>query len=264
MKRLSLLLLLALAACTAPPAQRHSSTPPGSSAPAPVPAPASAPLQGHAEWQWYQDAANTGQRIWRINSPASLIAVTVRRGGALARLGHDHVVASQAVEGYVAPDGGRADFQFRLDQLQVDDPGLRQQAGLTTHPSTEAIEGTRTNMLTRVLDAGRYPVVAMQIASLDTRAAVAGKALPVNLRIHLHGTERTVVVPTTIALQDGGLVASGSFVLNQTDFGITPMSVLGGAMVVADQLEIRFRLVAGPGQAQPGVSATRSASGPTQ
>jgi hypothetical protein len=45
--------------------------------------------------------------------------------------------------------------------------------------------------------------------------------------------------------QDGASVtASGAFTLLQTDFGITPMSVLGGAIKVEDQMELQFRITA--------------------
>lgn len=216
----SLLLATALAACTTAP---------------PVPLPAT---PTPASMQWYQDAARAGKRVWQIDSKASLIVVTVRRGGALARLGHDHVVASHAVQGLVAPDDGRADFHFQLDQLQVDERDLRAEAGLTTEPSAEAIDGTRNNMLTRVLDAQRYPVVTLSVARM------AGSDSTLRLRIGLHGVERTVEVPTRIDSGPTGLVATGHFTLLQSDFGITPMSVLGGAMTVQDQMELRFRLVA--------------------
>jgi hypothetical protein len=230
-----ILLALALAACaTAPP---------------PTPLPASAPAFGQT---WYRDAAAAGKTVWQIDSKASLIAVTVRRGGALARLGHDHVVASRMVEGMVAPDDGRADFHFRLDQLRVDDADLRQEAGLMTAPSESAIEGTRTNMLTKVLDAERFPVVelsAVPVAGsaggLRHSSGADGTSIVLRLRVRLNGTERSVDVPTKIERGPGGLVATGSFTLLQSEFGITPMSVLGGAITVLDQMELRFRLVAG-------------------
>jgi hypothetical protein len=221
-----LLALLLLAACA--------------TAPVPTQPPASAPP---ASMQWYQDAAAEGKTVWAIDSKASLIAVTVRRGGPMARLGHDHVVASRSVEGMVAPDAGRAQFRFRLDQLRVDDSDLRQEAGLTTAPSEEAIEGTRTNMLTRVLNAERHPVVEMSVEPAP--ASSNGSTTVLRLRIRLNGTERSVEVPTEIRRSPGGLVATGSLTLLQTDFGITPMSVLGGAITVQDQMELRFRLVAG-------------------
>ncbi|MET0855667.1 MAG: YceI family protein, partial [Telluria sp.] len=132
-------------------------------APAPVtpPPPAADNAAG-----WYRDAASSGTRVLTIDLAPSLIAVTVRRGGALARLGHDHVVASRAITGFAAPSARRADFSFRLDQMSVDEPALRKEAGLETTPSDAAIEGTRTNMLDRVLDAKRFPVVTLHAEAL--------------------------------------------------------------------------------------------------
>jgi hypothetical protein len=43
------------------------------------------------------------------------------------------------------------------------------------------------------------------------------------------------------------LRASGEFVLRQSDFGMTPFSVLGGLMAVQDMVGITFDLVGRPG-----------------
>lgn len=187
---------------------------------------------------WYQQAARSGKKVWPVDTAQSLITITVRRGGALARLGHDHVVASRTISGFVAPDAGRADFHFRLDQMTVDEPALRSAAGLDTQPSADAIEGTRENMLKRVLDAGRYPVVMLHAER------VAGARDMLRLTVTLHGTARTVDVPVTIEQTKTSIAASGELKLLQTDFGITPMSVMGGAMVVQDPMELRFKIVA--------------------
>ena len=188
---------------------------------------------------WYQKAARAGQKVYRIDAARSLITITVRRGGALARLGHDHVVASRSIAGWVAPDAGRADFQFRLDALTVDEPALRAQAGLDTQPSPDAIDGTRNNMLNRVLDAQRFPLVVMRAERL------AGAADKVRLAVTLHGVTRTLEVPVLIERTRDTISASGELRLLQTEFGITPMSVMGGAIAVQDQMELRFTIVAG-------------------
>lgn len=173
--------------------------------------------------------------VLRIDAQASLLTITVRRGGALARLGHDHVIASRTLDGWVAPERGQAFFQFRLDAMSVDEAVLRAQAGLETTPSNEAIAGTRHNMLVRVLDAERYPLVTVQ-ARYGATPGVLDAA------ITLHGVTRQVAVPTTVASAADGrsLQASGKLLLNQSDFGITPFSVLGGAMAVQDQMELAF------------------------
>lgn len=207
---------------------------------APPPPPAADASAVDTGLAWYQKAAQSGQKVYRIDTARSLITVTVRRGGALARFGHDHVVASRAISGFVAPDAGRADFYFRLDGMSVDEPELRAAAGLDTQPSAEAIEGTRTNMLTRVLEAGRFPLVM-----LHAERGAGGAGNLVRLGVTLHGVTRTVDVPVLLVRGKTALTASGELKLNQTDFGITPMSVMAGAMAVQDQMELKFRIVAG-------------------
>lgn len=220
---LSVLLLAACAVQAPPPSVTPSVTP------------AAAPDAGAA---WYQQAARSGKKVYQVDAAQSLITVTVRRGGALARLGHDHVVASRTVAGFVAPDAGRADFHFRLDQMTVDEPALRSAAGLDTQPSADAIEGTGANMLGRVLDAARFPVVTLHAQ------CVRGKDGVLSLTVTLHGVTRTVEVPVAIVRSNTTVTASGQLRLLQTDFGITPMSVMGGAMVVQDPMELAFKIVA--------------------
>jgi hypothetical protein len=186
---------------------------------------------------WYRDAEAGGKTVMPIDARQSLITVIVHRGGALARLGHDHAVASRSVSGFVAPEQGRADLAFRLDQMTVDEPGLRKQAGFDTQPSDAAIEGTRTNMLTRVLDADHYPLVRIHVERATGQA-------PLRAAITLHGVTRTLDIPTLVEAVPGGLRASGDVSLKQSDFGIEPFSVMAGALAVQDQIDIHFALTA--------------------
>lgn len=181
--------------------------------------------------------ATPAATVLNIDSGLSLIAITVRRGGLLARLGHDHVVASRHISGTVAPAESRADFLFRLDQLTVDEAELRIAAGLDKQPSADAIEGTRNNMLTKVLDAERYPLV-----KVHAERGAAGQ--PLQVAITLHGVTRNMAIPVEIREANGVMTVTGNVNLKQSDFGITPFSVMAGALAVQDQMELRFTLVA--------------------
>jgi hypothetical protein len=177
------------------------------------------------------------------------VAVTVRRAGLMARLGHDHVVASHTLAGHVAPGAGSADLSFRLDQMTVDEPQLLRDAGIDKQPSPQAVEGTRTNMLGPVLEAQRYPLVmlhAQQQADGQLRVAVT-----------LHGATRWLALPATVQVDAAQVVASGTARLKQTDFGITPFSVGGGLLSVQDELEVRYH---GSSRGAEGRSPTQCAA----
>ena len=184
----------------------------------------------------YRTAAASGTAVYAIDPDASLVAVTVRRGGLMARLGHDHLVASHTLTGYAAPGMGRADVSFRLDQLTIDEPQLLRDAGIGTSPSPEAVEGTRKNMLGPVLDAERYPVVTLHAElPADGRLRVA---------VTLHGTTRRLELPAAVQVDAAQVTASGAARLKQTDFGITPFAVGAGLLAVQDEIAVSFNIVA--------------------
>src|SRR5712671_2732903 len=83
----------------------------------------------------YLQALKQGKSVFQVDPAESLVVIEVRRSGSLARLGHDHVVASHAVGGYVAPDEGRADLYVALAHLAVDEAALRTEAGFDTQPA---------------------------------------------------------------------------------------------------------------------------------
>jgi len=181
----------------------------------------------------------SSQKALRIDPAASLATIRVYRGGALSRFGHDHVVASRDVYGYVDLQEGKTLMCVPLDRLTVDEPALRAEAGFDTQPTPDAVEATRHNMLGKVLDTGQFPVVLIRGLRKD------GEASTFSVSMTLRGVTRVIEMPVQLDAAPGRVTATGSFSLNQTDFGIVPMSILGGAIVVQDRLDVRFRIVAG-------------------
>ncbi|HMA30900.1 MAG TPA: YceI family protein [Casimicrobiaceae bacterium] len=184
---------------------------------------------------FYRDAARRGEPVFEVDPVRSLVVVEVRRSGSLARLGHDHVVASHDLRGYLAPDARRADLYVRLDRLTVDEPKLRAQAGFDTQPTAEDIAGTRHNMLGRVLDAEAHPYALIAV----TRKA---ESSGLDVAITLNGVTRHVSVEAAIESGPGDYTVTGTLAFDQTDFGIRPFSLLGGALAVADRLDLRFSI----------------------
>ncbi len=211
--------------------------------PAPQITPAPQPLP---EFPYDKYLPAPGSIIYRIDGEHSRADVLVRRGGSLARFGHDHVVTSAGMTGYVLLatnefTHSRADLRLALDALVVDDPDLRKQYGLDTQPSAQDVEKTRENMRVRVLQTDHWPQAHLNI-QITGGTQDAPEA---QLTIYLHGQEhRTPITFKAVGLESAHLVVTGSFSMLQSDYGIQPFSVLGGGLQVLDPIEVNYRLEA--------------------
>jgi polyisoprenoid-binding protein YceI len=84
-----------------------------------------------------------------------------------------------------------------------------------------------------------------------------------SVTITLHGTSRTMRVPVQIDVGADEVRVDGGLSLRQTDFGIKPLSVLGGAVQVQDLVDLRFRIRAlRILQVAAGLPAARASSEP--
>jgi hypothetical protein len=192
-------------------------------------------------------AIPAGAREFQVVPQESLLQVFVYRGGAMARLGHNHVIASRQLTGpvYVTDDpfGTRFDIGFPVDGLTVDEPALRAAAGpdfAATVPES-AREGTRKNLLSgALLDAAHHP--AIRLRATDVRAA--GETYDLGVEVTIKGTTHALRVPVAVRRQDGAIVAGGEFPLKQSELGLEPFAVAMGTLVVVDAMRVKFDLVA--------------------
>lgn len=221
------LVLLGLAGCQTRPPQ-----------PAPPRAPAPAPAA---------PAVPAGSREYRVVAERSLLQVFVYRGGAMARLGHNHVIASHHLAGavYVTDDplGTRFDVAFPVAELTVDEPALRAAAGPDFPPAVpqSARDGTRTNMLSGpLLDAAHFPEIRLR--ATDVRAA--GEGYDVAVEVTLKGASHSLRVPATVTREEGTITATGEFPLKQSALGLEPFTAALGALVVLDDMRVKFELTA--------------------
>jgi polyisoprenoid-binding protein YceI len=192
-------------------------------------------------------AIRAGTRTLQVDPEQTVVTVLVRRAGPLARLGHDHVITSADEAGSVWLGNTPADSSFELtlpvDRFDVDLPAARAAAGLefAAPVPDDARAGTRHSMLrTEVLDGEQFPTITL-------RSSAASGIWPqpiVRVVVTLKGVKREQEIPVVVERDADGLIARGELRLNQTDFGITPFSIAGGAIRVADTLEIRFEITA--------------------
>jgi hypothetical protein len=194
----------------------------------------------------YAELPKTGGAVFTLDPKKSKVRIYVFRSGRFTNLGHNHVLSAPKYTGYFyLPTSGTAnarfDLKFRLDELEIDNSAIRAVSGnaFASKLSSEAIASTREHMLgDDNFQANRYPYVLIHSLQIFGEAP----KFAAKIQITLHGQSREMWVPLNVEGLPGTLTVAGSFVLHQTDFGVQPYSVLGGALAVQDEVVIEFRL----------------------
>jgi hypothetical protein len=217
-------LVLSLAAC----AVRH---------PRPV-APPEVPAQARLQ-------ALPAPGEYAIDSSASELRLLVYRAGPLATLGHNHVMVNRAVTGAVQigadVPASSLSLHMRADDFVIDDAQSRQEEGddFPGDIPQDAKEGTRRNMLSpAVLNAAEFPDITVKSTSLTGSL----NELNADLEISAAGHTSRISVPLTLQGDAQHFIAAGSMELRQTALGLSPYSLLHGALQVQDAMELKFKI----------------------
>jgi hypothetical protein len=195
-----------------------------------------------------------GAREYEVDPAASVVTLLVRRAGKLSGFGHVHVMTSAEESGRVwigtTPDLSGFELRLPVNAFLVDDPAARAAAGpeFAAQVPEDARTGTRRNMLgPDVLDAARYPEIVVSSAGPIADAPPSR----VRVRMLVRGAEFDRELPVEAQMNADTVSARGSVRMLQSQLGIRPFSIMGGAIAVEDELEVRFEIVArriGPGR----------------
>lgn len=167
------------------------------------------------------------------------ITLKVYRSGRLAKLGHNHVITSDALEGWIHfGDSLYAELYLPVAVLVVDDLQARAAAGegFESVPNERDIQGTRRNMLSaKLLAAQEHPFLRISVSAVDDDTAQADFTVA--------GQQSSKNVPVTVSVEGDELSASATFQLSHEELGLTPFSALGGAITVSDEIDVEVSLV---------------------
>jgi polyisoprenoid-binding protein YceI len=90
----------------------------------------------------------------------------------------------------------------------------------------------------RLLEAEKHPYARIHAV----RAAETTPDLVLDAELTLHGVTRALKFPAKLKVEGNRFSVEGETDILQTDYGITPFSVLGGALAVKDPLRVIFRI----------------------
>jgi polyisoprenoid-binding protein YceI len=174
-----------------------------------------------------------------LDNRASRFTVRAFSMGMLAAMGHNPTIAIRDFNGEALfdpadPGKGSLSIRIRADSLEVTDD--------IKSSDRREIESL---MNQKVLESAKYPSIEFQSTVRSANPLGEGR-YQVNLdgSLLLHGARGNVPVIAYIALTGNTLRASGEFALQQSAFGIAPVSIAGGALKLKDELKFSFDVVA--------------------
>ena len=172
--------------------------------------------------------------VYRL-TPDSRLDVVTGKGGLFGFAGHVHRIRASGATGEIVLDS--ANVRASRVDVRVPVAGLE----VLTPPDTAERRKVREAMLTDVLHPALHPEITCDavVTALDSNRVTLDAALT------LEGVTRTIPVTGTVRLTPDSILATASFTVRQTDFGIKPYS--GGplgAVKVADQVTFELNLIA--------------------
>ena len=177
--------------------------------------------------------------LYGIDTEKSGLTVHATSGGMLSMLAHNPTFAVRDFAGELrwqldaAAEHG-FDMTVRADSLTLVDD---------VRPADRAeVEG---RMRREVLETEAFPEIAYCAKEIVTTGGSGNKF---RLRMHgalaLHGVANPLLVDADLVRHEGGVRMQGSFPLRMSEYRIRPVTALGGAIQLRDQLRLDFDLVA--------------------
>lgn len=162
-----------------------------------------------------------------VDAGRSSITVKVEKSGLFSAFAHNHTIQAPIASGKLDAGKRTVTLTFNTKEMKVLDPGVK---------DSERAEIEQTMKSDKVLDVQRLPEIRFVSTSILPQD---GGRFQVRGDLTLHGTTRAVEFPVSLSKDH----YTGSVKLKQTDFGISPVSIAGGAVKVKDVIEIVFEIV---------------------
>jgi len=185
--------------------------------------------------------AETG--VWSIAPDRSNVRIDVGKSGLFSGAGHTHEVVAPAVSGKILLDPkdlrqAQVTLTFDASALKVTGKG---------EPAKDVPEVQRVMLSEKVLDVANYPTIVFRSQRVDAQGETGGVTrLRVTGDITLRGVTRRVEVPVDVRLESDRLTATGTLMIKQTAFGITPVTAGLGTVKVRDEVSVTFTFTASP------------------
>jgi polyisoprenoid-binding protein YceI len=170
-----------------------------------------------------------------IDADQSRLTVHAFVRGLLSAFGHSPTLVVRGLAGEVefdqaAPGATSLRLSFSADSLAVID-------NISDTDRREIERKTREE----VLEAARYPEIVFQSVNVSPQRTGEDRyRVRLSGQLSLHGVTRTQTIEADVLLTQNCLRARGKSTLRQSDYRIEPVTALGGAIKLKDELELSF------------------------
>jgi polyisoprenoid-binding protein YceI len=185
------------------------------------------------------EPAATQEVRYALDARGSRLTVQAFASGLLSAMGHDPVMGARTLSGEIAfaPDIPNAGAL----RLRVDARSLTVQDGVNERDRRE-IERT---MHESVLETATYGEIVYDATARRVERIGDGRyRVDADGPFSLHGVTKNQRVSAQVFVMGDTLRAQGEVLLRQTDYGITLVSVAGGALKIKDEVKCVFDLLA--------------------
>ena len=175
-----------------------------------------------------------------VDADHSSFRIRVETAGMLGALGHDHEIEAHGIKGCVEIDWTQlaessVSLIFSTADIQVLDPDHPKDRPKVQEAMALEVLGIRDFPEIRFKSERVRPVVGRH--ALDTFPVTIDGVL--TIRGHSQKVSILLVLKQT---SSNSAKVSGTYVLKQSDFGITPIRVMGGVVKVKDEIKLEFDL----------------------
>jgi len=163
-----------------------------------------------------------------IDPQKSSITVRVFKAGVFSAFGHEHEISAPIQQGSFTENPASVEITVDARRMRVMDKGISEK---------DRADIQQTMLGPKVLDSEKFPTIRFR----STRFEPLGEGKWIVLGdLTIHGETH----PVKVHVEGENGHYRGTAELKQKDFGITPVTVGGGAVKVKNELHIEFEIVA--------------------
>ena len=181
-----------------------------------------------------------GAQEREVDTAHSTIKLRVLKSGVFSAFGHNHEIEAHIADGRVhLGDNPSVAITVRARDLKVVDPDASPK---DRQEIQQTMEGPK------VLDVERFPEISFKSTEVrpqigkqktDKKSEKGEQRWDVRGNLTLHGKSS----PITLVVESKNDHYVGSCEVRQHDFGMTPVTVAGGAVKVKDEVKVEFDIV---------------------